>query len=241
MLSRGGGTSLAGQCTNEAVMLDWSKYCNRVVSRRPRRATLRRRARHRPRRPQRASWRRARPALRSRAGHPPELHARRHDRQQLVRCDRPAHRQGRRQHRLASRCCYTTAPGSGAGRPATRSTPRSSGRGDRRAEIYRSPAPDARRATRDAIRSRYPDIPRRVSGYNLDSLLPEHGFDIAGLLVGQRVDAGDGPAGGARARARAVKQRRSSCSVSRASTRPPTPCRRSCGTSRSRSRDSTTG
>src|SRR3954452_1951133 len=36
----------------------------------------------------------------------------------------------------------------------------------------------------ELIRERYPDIPRRVSGYNLDSLLPEHGFDIAGLLVG---------------------------------------------------------
>ncbi len=32
VLSRGGGTSLAGQCTNEALVLDWSKYCNRVVS-----------------------------------------------------------------------------------------------------------------------------------------------------------------------------------------------------------------
>ena len=36
----------------------------------------------------------------------------------------------------------------------------------------------------DEIRRRYPDIPRRVSGYNLDSLLPEHRFDVAGLLVG---------------------------------------------------------
>jgi FAD/FMN-containing dehydrogenase len=34
------------------------------------------------------------------------------------------------------------------------------------------------------IRARYPDIPRRVSGYTLDSLLPENGFDIARLLVG---------------------------------------------------------
>ena len=31
LLSRGGGTSLAGQCTNTAVVIDWSKYCNRVV------------------------------------------------------------------------------------------------------------------------------------------------------------------------------------------------------------------
>jgi FAD/FMN-containing dehydrogenase len=32
ILSRGGGTSLAGQCTNTAVVIDWSKYCNRLVS-----------------------------------------------------------------------------------------------------------------------------------------------------------------------------------------------------------------
>ncbi|HEY2300209.1 MAG TPA: FAD-binding oxidoreductase, partial [Jatrophihabitans sp.] len=32
VLSRGGGTSLAGQCTNTAVMIDWAKYCNRVLS-----------------------------------------------------------------------------------------------------------------------------------------------------------------------------------------------------------------
>ena len=32
VLSRGGGTSLAGQCTNTAVVIDWSKYCTRVES-----------------------------------------------------------------------------------------------------------------------------------------------------------------------------------------------------------------
>lgn len=32
VLCRGGGTSLAGQCTNAAVMLDWPKYCHRVES-----------------------------------------------------------------------------------------------------------------------------------------------------------------------------------------------------------------
>ncbi|MCZ9338570.1 FAD-dependent oxidoreductase, partial [Streptomyces sp. TRM76130] len=32
LLSRGGGTSLAGECCNTAVVLDWSKYCNRLVS-----------------------------------------------------------------------------------------------------------------------------------------------------------------------------------------------------------------
>src|SRR5213082_1472237 len=36
----------------------------------------------------------------------------------------------------------------------------------------------------DEIRSRYPQIPRRVSGYNLDELLPEKGFEVARSLVG---------------------------------------------------------
>ena len=36
----------------------------------------------------------------------------------------------------------------------------------------------------DEIRQRYPDIPRRVSGYNLDDLLPEQGFHVARALVG---------------------------------------------------------
>ncbi|HWC36500.1 MAG TPA: FAD-linked oxidase C-terminal domain-containing protein [Mycobacteriales bacterium] len=36
----------------------------------------------------------------------------------------------------------------------------------------------------DEIRRRYPQIPRRVSGYNLDALLPEAGFNVASSLVG---------------------------------------------------------
>lgn len=36
----------------------------------------------------------------------------------------------------------------------------------------------------DLIISRYPDIPRRVSGYNLDQLLPENGCHLARALVG---------------------------------------------------------
>jgi FAD/FMN-containing dehydrogenase/Fe-S oxidoreductase len=36
----------------------------------------------------------------------------------------------------------------------------------------------------DVIRSGMPDIPRRVSGYNLDQLLPENNFHVARALVG---------------------------------------------------------
>src|SRR5213082_1594165 len=39
-------------------------------------------------------------------------------------------------------------------------------------------------ANADEIRARYPQIPRRVSGYNLDELLPEKGFEVARSLVG---------------------------------------------------------
>jgi FAD/FMN-containing dehydrogenase/Fe-S oxidoreductase len=34
------------------------------------------------------------------------------------------------------------------------------------------------------VRERYPKIPRRVSGYNLDELLPERGFNLARAVVG---------------------------------------------------------
>jgi Fe-S oxidoreductase/FAD/FMN-containing dehydrogenase len=55
--------------------------------------------------------------------------------------------------------------------------------GGRRAEIY-----GRLRALRDAylddIRQRFPDIPRRVSGYNLPALLAENDFNVARALVG---------------------------------------------------------
>ncbi len=39
LLSRGGGTSLGGECTNAAVVIDWSKYCRNLVSVDPERRT----------------------------------------------------------------------------------------------------------------------------------------------------------------------------------------------------------
>ena len=55
--------------------------------------------------------------------------------------------------------------------------------GGRRGEIYAAML-DLRERYADLIRERYPDIPRRVSGYNLDELLPERGFNVARALVG---------------------------------------------------------
>ena len=55
--------------------------------------------------------------------------------------------------------------------------------GGRRGGIY-SGLRDIRDIYAKEIRVRFPDIPRRVSGYNLDYLLPENGFHVARALVG---------------------------------------------------------
>jgi FAD/FMN-containing dehydrogenase len=55
--------------------------------------------------------------------------------------------------------------------------------GGRRGEIYAG-LKRIRDTYADLIRAKYPRIPRRVSGYNLDSLLPENGFNVAQALVG---------------------------------------------------------
>ena len=54
---------------------------------------------------------------------------------------------------------------------------------DRKAQIYRE-LKNIRDEYADEIRERYPTIKRRVSGYNLDQLLPENGFNVARALVG---------------------------------------------------------
>src|SRR5438876_2246543 len=55
--------------------------------------------------------------------------------------------------------------------------------GGRRAEIYTG-LETLRDQYSNLIRQRYPNIPRRVSGYNLNYLLPENNFHIARALVG---------------------------------------------------------
>ncbi|HEV7967763.1 MAG TPA: FAD-linked oxidase C-terminal domain-containing protein [Candidatus Acidoferrales bacterium] len=55
--------------------------------------------------------------------------------------------------------------------------------GGRRGAIY-SKLRDIRDEYAGLIRAKYPNIPRRVSGYNLDQLLPENGFNVAKSLVG---------------------------------------------------------
>lgn len=55
--------------------------------------------------------------------------------------------------------------------------------GGRRAEIYSALKSLVDRYG-DSIREKFPKLERRVSGYNLDDLLPENGFNVARALVG---------------------------------------------------------
>ncbi|HEX5554621.1 MAG TPA: FAD-binding and (Fe-S)-binding domain-containing protein [Chitinophagaceae bacterium] len=55
--------------------------------------------------------------------------------------------------------------------------------GGRKGEIYQK-LKDLRDKYADLIREKFPKIPRRVSGYDLPALLPENGFNVAEALVG---------------------------------------------------------
>ena len=181
VLSRGGGTSLAGQCCNAAVVLDWSKYLNRVRSIDPeaRLATvepgvvldeLRRQA----------------------AGHgltfgpDPATHNRCTLGGMIGNnsCGIHSVMAGRTADNVRSLEIVTyDGLRMTVGRTSDQQLSRILVEGGRGAEIYRR-LRDLRDRYADQIRSRYPDIPRRVSGYNLDELLPERGFDVARALVG---------------------------------------------------------
>ncbi|MFX0581262.1 FAD-binding and (Fe-S)-binding domain-containing protein [Nocardia nepalensis] len=174
VLSRGGGTSLAGQCCNAAVVLDWSKFCDRLISvdAEARIAVVE-------------------PGI---ALDPLNAQLARYD---LMVGPKPAtHVSCTIGGMIGNNSCGSTAQAYGKMVDSVRrleiltydglrvwvgANPEADG--DRFAELL-----DGLRRIRDDyaadIRAHYPDIPRRVSGYNLDALLPEHDFDIAKLLVG---------------------------------------------------------
>jgi FAD/FMN-containing dehydrogenase/Fe-S oxidoreductase len=187
MLSRGGGTSLAGQCCNEAVVVDMSKYYNRVLDVDP----ARRLARVEPG-VVLDTLRNA--ALRHGLTFGPDPATHNHCtlggmlgnnscgvHAVMAQFYGPGARTSDNTHRLE----ILTYDGlrMWVGPTSDEEFAAIAAAGGRRAEIY-----TALRQLRDrhaeAIRTRYPKIPRRVSGYNLDDLLPERGFNVARALVG---------------------------------------------------------
>lgn len=181
VLSRGGGTSLAGQCCNAGVVIDWSKYCTRVDAVDVSNQTAI-----------------VEPGIKLDA-----LNAALRPHGLMVGPKPSTHYNCTIGGMIGNNSCGSTAQAYGkmadsvrrleiltydglrmwVGETDDAELERITAEGGRRAEIYRGLREIVDRRS-DEIRSRYPDIPRRVSGYNLDSLLPERGFHLAKALVG---------------------------------------------------------
>ena len=181
VLSRGGGTSLAGQCCNVAVVLDFSKYMRSILS-------------------LDASAGRAAvqpgivlDVLRTQA----ETH-------NLTFAPDPAtHSRCTLGGMIGNNSCGVHALMGGktvdnieeleillydgtcmrVGPTSEQELTRIIEGGGRRGQIYAG-LKRLRDSYSTLVRERFPDIPRRVSGYNLDQLLPENGFNVARALTG---------------------------------------------------------
>ena len=172
ILARGGGTALAGQTCNAALVLDFSKYMNRFAESTPNAAS--RWSSPAWCRPAQRGARAARPVLRARSVDQRSMHDRRDDRQQLLRRAFGRVRQDRRQRRGAGSRPLRRHPARARRERRGRNLRRRDARRARRRALCRDTR--ARERSADEIRRRYPKLPRRVSGYNLDELLPERGL-----------------------------------------------------------------
>ncbi len=187
VFGRGGGTSLAGQCCNAAVCFDFSKFMNRVREIDP------------VRRLGRAEPGTILDDLRSAAnrhgltfGPDPATHNHctiggmvGNDSCGVHSVMAAFEGQGARTADNVEALDIVTYDGT---RMRVGPTPepelnRIVERGGRRGEIYAA-LRQLRDRYADAIRAGFPQIPRRVSGYNLPYLLPEAGFNVARALVG---------------------------------------------------------
>jgi FAD/FMN-containing dehydrogenase/Fe-S oxidoreductase len=181
ILPRGAGTSLAGQCCNVAVVLDFTKYMNRILEIDPDRKIAR-----------------VQPgvvldSLRNRT----EIH------HLTFAPDPSTHNRCTIGGMIGNNSCGTHSLFGGktvdnveelrillydgtqltVGPTPEDEFDRIVQQGGRRGQIYGS-LRTIRDQYADTIRAKFPRIPRRVSGYNLDELLPERGFNVARALVG---------------------------------------------------------
>ena len=181
ILPRGAGTSLAGQCTNAAVVLDFSKYMRNIVALDPSAKT----ARVEP------------GVVLDRVRDAAELH-------HLTFAPDPAtHNRCTIGGMIGNNSCGVHGLMGGktvdniesmeillydgtrmeVGRTSDEQLKAIIAGGGRRGEIY-GELRQLRDANLSDIQHGFPIIPRRVSGYNLDELLPEAGFNVARALVG---------------------------------------------------------
>ena len=188
VLSRGGGTSLAGQCCNVAVLMDMSKYYNRIlhIDKEKKLVTIE-------------------PGI--------VLDTMRHTTEREIGLtfgpDPATHTHCTLGGMLGNDSCgihsvMAQFEGKGArtadnvetmtvvtydglklkvGPTSDEELENIIKEGGRKGEIYKKMR-DLRDKYADLIRQKFPKIPRRVSGYNLPQLLPENGFNVAAALVG---------------------------------------------------------
>ncbi len=178
VLPRGGGTALAGQTVAQAVIIDFTKYMNRVLELDP----DRRRAR-------------VQPGVRldrlNRAAAPHGLQFG-PDPATIRQCALGGMignnscgarslvygKTGDHVHSL--RCFLPDSTCVDLGPVDRKSVPGLAGReGELAREVLRILEPE-----RDRILSRYPRVPRRVSGYNFDAILEDEQLNLAKLIVG---------------------------------------------------------
>lgn len=181
LLSRGGGTSLAGQTCNVAVILDFSKYMRHIIDLDP----ARRVARVQPG----IVLDRLREAAEQHGltfGPDPATHSRCTLGGMVGNnsCGVHSVMSGRTSENIEELKVFTyDGCAMTAGETSEAELEAIIRAGGRRGEIY-SRMRSLRDRYADEIRRRFPQIPRRVSGYNIDYLLPEKGFHVARALVG---------------------------------------------------------
>ncbi|PYJ70770.1 MAG: FAD-binding oxidoreductase [Verrucomicrobia bacterium] len=184
---RGGGTSLAGQCCNAAVIIDFTKYMNRVIEIDVEKKLAR-----------------VEPGLIL-----DDLQNKLKKRGLIFGPDPATHSHCAIGGMLGNNSCGVHSVmaefyGGGArcsdnvremelllydgtimrvGKPDDAELAQIGAGHDRRSETY-TKLLALRDKYAELIRQHFPKIPRRVSGYNLDELLPENGFNVARSLVG---------------------------------------------------------
>jgi FAD/FMN-containing dehydrogenase/Fe-S oxidoreductase len=181
LLCRGAGTSLAGQCCNVAVILDFSKYMSKILEIDPARRIAR-----------------VQPgvvldSLRAAA-----------EKHHLTFAPDPAtHNRCTLGGMIGNNSCGVHSVMAGktddnieeleiltyggarmkVGATSNSDLERICGTDGRKNKIH-TKLKNIAAAYGDLVRQRFPKIPRRVSGYNLNWLLPENGFHVARALVG---------------------------------------------------------
>jgi FAD/FMN-containing dehydrogenase/Fe-S oxidoreductase len=181
VLPRGAGTSLAGQCCNVAVVLDFTKYLNQILEIDPRQKLAR--------------------------VHPgvvlDKLRATAKEYKLTFGPDPATHTHCTLGGMIGNNSCGVHSVMAGrttenveeleiltydglrmrVGQTSEDELQRIISEGGRRGEIYQG-LKNLRDRYADLIRQRFPEIPRLISGYGLSQLLPENGFHVARALVG---------------------------------------------------------